>query len=62
MTKEECSAARARLGWSTYRLAAIAGLAEKTVLRFEAGEAEPRPGTLIALRRALRTGAALVEA
>src|SRR5690606_34602373 len=55
MTPEECSAARERLGWTTHRMASIAGLAERTIIRFEAGEATPRPGTLIALRRALRS-------
>jgi transcriptional regulator with XRE-family HTH domain len=60
MTARDCIAARERLGWSPYRLAAMAGLSERTVLRFEAGEAAPRPGTLIALRRAFR--GAMVEA
>ncbi|MBW8814364.1 MAG: hypothetical protein JF588_13130 [Caulobacterales bacterium] len=35
-------------------LARRAGLAERTVLRFEAGLAQPRPVTLVALRKTLR--------
>jgi predicted transcriptional regulator len=39
---------------STYELALRAGLTETTIKRFEAAHVAPRPGTLVALRRAFR--------
>lgn len=54
MTPAECRERREALGASTYRLAARAGLAERTVVRFEAGLAHARPITLVALRRGFR--------
>lgn len=54
LTPQVCRERRTRLGLTTWRLANLAGLAERTVLQFEAGAVSPRPGTLIALRRAFR--------
>jgi predicted transcriptional regulator len=53
MDPKLCRKAREALGWSPWTLARAAGLAERTILDFEAGTTRPRPGTLIALRRAL---------
>ena len=53
MTPDICRMAREALGWSTARLARAAGLDEKTVIGFETGAKASRPGTLIAIRRAL---------
>jgi hypothetical protein len=54
MTPEECRGRRRAVAASTAELAARAGLAERTVLRFEAKLAKARPVTLVALRRGLR--------
>jgi predicted transcriptional regulator len=54
MTPDQCRAERENLQASTGALAAAAGLAERTIKLFEAGQVEPRPGTLIALRRGFR--------
>jgi transcriptional regulator with XRE-family HTH domain len=54
MTAEECRARRAAAGLTPYQLARLAGLAERTVVLFEAGRSA-RAGTLIALRRAFRS-------
>ncbi len=54
MTGEECRRERERLGLTIERLATRAGVAGRTVLRFELGVTEPRPVTLVALRKALR--------
>lgn len=54
MTPVECRERRAVLGITPGDLASRAGLAERTVVRFEAGLAQPRPVTLVALRRAFR--------
>lgn len=43
------------MGLSTEALAKLAGLAEVTLSRFEAGLTKPHPGTLIALRRGFHT-------
>lgn len=51
---DDCRTARERLGWTPAKLATRAGLTERTVNDFEARLRAPRPGTLIALRRALR--------
>jgi predicted transcriptional regulator len=58
MTAEECRIRRASLGLTPAALARRAGVVERTVLRFEAGLVQPRPVTLVALRKAFR----LVEA
>lgn len=55
MTPQECREARARLRVTPCELARRAGLAERTVLRFEAGLAQPRPVTLVAIRKGFRT-------
>ena len=54
MTGDECRRERERLGLSIDRLATRAGLAALTVTRFELGVTEPRPVTLVALRKAFR--------
>ncbi len=54
MTPDECRTRRTELGMSTERLASLAGLAERTVVKFEASLVSPRPGTVIALGRAFR--------
>jgi predicted transcriptional regulator len=54
MSPDECLTRRLRLGLSAYDLALRARLTEVTVKRFEAARVEPRPGTLVALRRAFR--------
>lgn len=48
---------RCALRMSTARLASLAGLAERTVVKFEGHEVCARPGTIIALRKALLTAA-----
>ncbi len=54
MTPEECRARRLALGATLRDLARRAGLVERTIERFEAGMVQPRPITLIALRRGFR--------
>ncbi len=54
MTPSECQRRREALRLTGAELARRAGLAERTVLRFEAGLAQPRPVTLVALRKTLR--------
>lgn len=54
----ECGSIRRRLGWRQERLAAEAGLTEKTVRDFESGVRTPHPRTLIAIRRAFRAAGA----
>jgi DNA-binding XRE family transcriptional regulator len=54
---EDWRAKRVALGLSTYALAQLAGLAERTVVLFEAGRTKPRPTTQVALRRGLRRAA-----
>ncbi|MGH6911214.1 MAG: helix-turn-helix transcriptional regulator [Phenylobacterium sp.] len=61
MSPDDCLARRERFGLSTCQLALRAGLSEKTVRAFEAGRVAPRPGTLVALRRAFREHARNVE-
>lgn len=58
MTPEVCRLARLSLGWTPERLAVAAGLAPQTIRGFEAATCQPRPGTLIALRKALRSAGA----
>jgi ribosome-binding protein aMBF1 (putative translation factor) len=58
VSPSECRAAREALGWSEARLAQAAGLAERTVRLFEAQACAPRQGTIIALRKAIRSAAA----
>jgi predicted transcriptional regulator len=54
VSPDDCLARRTRFGLSAHELALRAGLTERTVERFEAGRVAPRPGTLVALRRAFR--------
>lgn len=56
MNADECRARRLRLGWTEQELADQAGLSELTIRSFERGLTQPRPGTLIALRRAFSGG------
>lgn len=55
--RQECVSQRKALGMSVERLAHLAGVTERTVVRFESGAAAPRPGTIIALRKALKMAA-----
>ncbi|WP_068874333.1 MULTISPECIES: helix-turn-helix domain-containing protein [unclassified Phenylobacterium] len=54
MSPEDCRQLRLSLGVTAYELARQAGIVERTVVRFEAGLAQPRPVTLVALRKAFR--------
>ena len=54
MTPEDCRKLRASLGLTQDKLATLSGLAERTIQLFEAERVQPRPGTLIALRKAFR--------
>lgn len=58
LTPELCRLGRTKLGWSVETLAAAAGLAPQTIVQFEAAGCRPRPGTVIALRKALRSAGA----
>ena len=53
LTPEECLQQRSALGLSAERLATLAGLAERTVKKFEAGSVHARIGTVLALRNGL---------
>ena len=52
MTPEECRRRRMARGLTPESLALLAGLAERTVLRFEGRNVESRYGTILALTRA----------
>jgi predicted transcriptional regulator len=54
MTPGECREARLSLQATPEDLARRAGVVLQTVIRFEAGLAQARPVTLVALRRGLR--------
>ena len=54
MTPEECRRRREAHGLSVERLAVLAGVSERTVLRFEAQSVQSRYGTMLALKRALQ--------
>lgn len=54
MTAEECRRRREAHGLSPERLALLAGVSERTVLRFEAQSVQSRYGTMLALKRALQ--------
>lgn len=58
LTPELCRLGRTRLAWTVETLAARAGLAPQTVAKFETAGCRPRPGTVIALRKALRSAGA----
>ena len=53
MTPAQLRAARALIGWSQDRLAEAAAVAKRTIASFEAGEREPYPRTMKAIRAAL---------
>ncbi len=54
MSPVECQRRREALGLTTADLARHARLVERTVVRFESGVVQPRPVTMVALRKALR--------
>jgi transcriptional regulator with XRE-family HTH domain len=58
VTPHDCRARRIELGLTLARLAALAGLSERTVWQFEMARTAPRPGTLIALRKGFRAAEA----
>ena len=53
MTKTQCRAARAILGWSQAKLAERAGVGLSTVREFEAGRRDPYDANMSAMRGAL---------
>jgi transcriptional regulator with XRE-family HTH domain len=55
LTKEQCRAARALLGWSQDDLAKESKVAKKTIADFERGERSPYPRTLADIRKALES-------
>lgn len=59
LTPDACRQARLSLGWSPERLAIVAGLAPQTIVQFEREGCSPRPGTVIALRKALKSAGVL---
>ena len=54
MTPEECRRRREAHGLTIERLAILAGVSERTVMRFEAQSVQSRYGTMLALKRALQ--------
>jgi len=55
MTDAQCRAARALLGISQDTLAALSGVAKRTIASFESGERQPYDRTLEAIRATLET-------
>lgn len=53
ITSIQSKMARAAIGWGVRELAAKANVGVSTVTRFEAGQVEPIPATIAAIRRAL---------
>ncbi|WP_293676371.1 helix-turn-helix domain-containing protein [uncultured Phenylobacterium sp.] len=53
LAPEACRRRREALGLSIYQLSRLAGLEERTVVRFESALVRPRPVTIVALRKAL---------
>ncbi|RWJ37456.1 helix-turn-helix transcriptional regulator [Mesorhizobium sp.] len=53
MTREQCRAARALIGWSQQQLADAAAIGVATIRVFEGGGSEPRSATLQVLCLAL---------
>ncbi|RWE53846.1 MAG: helix-turn-helix transcriptional regulator [Mesorhizobium sp.] len=53
MTREQCRAARALIGWSQQQLAEAAAVGVATIRVFEGGGSEPRSATLQVLCLAL---------
>ncbi|CAN7499700.1 hypothetical protein LJR219_003466 [Phenylobacterium sp. LjRoot219] len=54
MTAQECRRRREAHGLTIARLAALAGVSERTALRFETQSVQSRYGTMLALKRALQ--------
>lgn len=54
MTPDECRRRREAHGLTVERLAMLAGVSERTVLRFETETVQSRYGTMLALKRALQ--------
>ncbi len=52
MTREQCRAARALLGWGIEELAQRTDLSRNTISRFETGEGKPHRSTIKAIRTA----------
>ena len=52
LTREQCRAARALLGWTQDQLAAASKVAKKTIADFEIGKRMPFDRTLVDIRRA----------
>jgi predicted transcriptional regulator len=52
LTPETCRAARGMLDWSRADLAGRSGVADRTIVDFEAGDRQPRAGTMKKLRDA----------
>ena len=52
MTKEQCRAARALLGWTLDELAERSSISRGSIHRFESGIGEPRRSTVRLLREA----------
>lgn len=59
LTREQCRAGRALLGWSQERLSAESLVGKKALADFERGATAPQPRTLRDLRRALEAGGVL---
>lgn len=53
ITKEQCKAARALLGWTQQDLAAASDVAQKTIADFERDLRNPYPRTVADIRRTL---------
>ena len=63
VTRRQCRAGRALLGWSQERLAQAAQVAVPTVTNFENGVSTPVRNNLLAVRSALETaGVVLIPA
>ena len=53
ISRAQCRAARALLGWTQDDLEAASNVAKKTIADFERDARQPRPRTLTDIRRAL---------
>ncbi|WP_207764936.1 helix-turn-helix domain-containing protein [Hyphococcus luteus] len=56
ITKEQCRAARALIGWSRSDLASAAKVSERTITDFERGARSPIHASLAAIAQALESG------
>lgn len=52
MTREQCKAARALLGWTQTELATRAEVTQNTITQFESGATSPRRATRAMIRQA----------